>query len=139
LQEQIRTLGKIFIGFGVFGLVMAGLLLWGYGGFSGLLAIDPEAKRNDVTTIPLDRLIALAYLGFSVLMAGPLIAVGRGILQWQHWAYTGGVLTGAACLLLFPIGTGVGIYALWLLLLPEAEPVFLNQPLTRTDGSARPR
>lgn len=137
MQEQIRTVGKIFIGFGIFGLVVSIGLLFGFGGFGGLLAFDPDAKRNDLSTIPLERLGLMVYVVFSLFLSLPLIVVGRGILRWQFWAHTGGILTGAAATLLFPLGTCVGIYALWVMLLPETEPLFLSPPAPNRNGRAR--
>jgi hypothetical protein len=137
LQEQIRAVGKIFIAFGIFGLVVSIGLLIGFGGFGGLLAFDPDAKRNDLSTIPLQRLGLMVYVVFSLVMSLPLILVGRGILRWQLWAHTGGILTGAAATLLFPFGTCVGIYALWVMLLPETEPLFMNPPVPNKNGQAR--
>ena len=137
MQEQIRAVGKIFIAFGVFGLVVSIGLLIGFGGFGGLLAFDPDAKRNDLSTIPLQRLGLMVYVVFSLVMSLPLILVGRGILRWQLWAHTGGILTGAATTLLFPCGTCVGIYVLWVMLLPETEPLFMNPPAPNRNGRAR--
>jgi hypothetical protein len=137
LQEQIRTVGKIFIGFGIFGAVASAGILVAFGGPSGLLAFDVDAKHNDLTTIPLERLIAAAYIAFSLVMAVPLVLVGRGILRWQLWAHTGGILAAAASVLLFPIGTAIGIYALWVMLVPETEPLFLNPPESRRNAPVR--
>ena len=137
MQEQIRTVGKIFIGFGIFGLVVSIGLLIGFGGFGGLLAFDPDAKRNDLSTIPLARLGLMVYLVFSLVMSLPLILVGRGILRWQLWSHAGGILTGAAATLLFPVGTCVGIYALWVMLLPETEPLFIVPPSPNRNGRVR--
>ena len=63
-----------------------------------------------------------------LLLAIPLVLVGRGILRWEPWAHTGGILAGAASILLFPVGTAIGLYALGVMLLPETEPLFLNPP-----------
>lgn len=137
MQEQIRAVGKIFIGFGVFGAVASAGIVAAFGGPSGLLAFDADAKHNDLTTIPLERLIAAAYIAFSLAMSIPLVLVGRGILRWQLWAHTGGILTAAATVLLFPFGTAIGIYALWVMLLPETEPLFVNPPESRKNAPVR--
>lgn len=137
LQEQIRAVGKIFIGFGIFGAVASTGILVAFGGPSGLVAFDAEAKHNDLTTIPIERLIAAAYVAFSLVMAIPLIAVGRGILRWQQWAHTGGILTAAASVLLFPFGTVIGVYALWVMLLPETEPLFMHPPESKKNVPIR--
>jgi hypothetical protein len=128
LQEQIRAVGKLFIGFGVVGAVGSLGVLVAFGGMPGLLAFDANARHNDLTTIPFERLAAAVYVSFSLLLTIPLVSVGRGILRWEPWAHTGGILAGAASILLFPVGTAIGLYALGVMLAPETEPLFLNPP-----------
>ena len=100
------------------------------------MAFDPGAKRNDLSTIPLQRL-GNGLCRFSLLLSLPLILARRGSLRWQLWANTGGILTGAAAALLFPVGTCVGIYALWVMLLPETDPLFIAPPVPNRHGRAR--
>ncbi|MBZ2177359.1 MAG: hypothetical protein ACK58M_12570 [Acidobacteriota bacterium] len=128
LQDQVRAVGRIFVGYGIASAAVSVGVLVAFGGLRGLLAFDAEARNNDLTTIPFERLVAAFYVGFSLLLAGPLVVVGRGILRWQLWAHTGGILAAAATILLFPFGTAVGVHALWVMLLPETEPLFLNPP-----------
>lgn len=137
MQEHIRAVGKIFIGFGVFSALASACVLAGFGGVDGLLAYDPEAKHNDITTIPLERLFAAAYVGFSLLLALPMVLVGRAILRWQAWAHTAAILTASAAILLLPFGSAVGIYGVWVMLQPEAEPLFLNPPANRGNAPVR--
>ncbi|MFN9892970.1 MAG: hypothetical protein ACK58M_07005 [Acidobacteriota bacterium] len=103
-------------------------VLAAFGGMSGLVAFDANARHNDLATIPFERLAAAVYVTVSLLLAIPLVVVGQGILRWQPWAHTGGILTGAAAILLFPVGTAIGIYALVVMLQPETEPLFWNPP-----------
>lgn len=137
MQDHIRAVGKIFIGFGIFGAVASAGILAGFGGIDGLLAFDPEAKHNDITTIPLERLVAAAYVVFSLVLAVPLVLVGRAVLRWRLWAHTAAILTAAAATLLFPLGSAVGIYGLWAMLQPETEPLFLNPPASRENAPVR--
>jgi len=116
LQDQVRAVGRIFVGYGIASAAVSVGVLVAFGGLRGLLAFDAEARNNDLTTIPFERLVAAFYVGFSLLLAGPLVVVGRGILA------------AAATILLFPFGTAVGVHALWVMLLPETEPLFLNPP-----------
>lgn len=137
MQDQVRAVGRIFVGYGIASAAVSVGVLVAFGGMRGLLAFDAEARTNDLTTIPFERLVAAVYVGFSLLLAGPLVVVGRGILRWQSWAHTGGILAGAATILLFPVGTAVGVHALWVMLLPETEPLFLNPPAALRRPEAR--
>src|SRR5258708_38504479 len=94
------------------GVIAVGVLI-AFHGYEGLLMTDdPFYKRKDIGTIPLDRVLAAAYVTYSLVMATPLVLAGRGLLQWKPWARTGAMLTSALNMLLFPIGTAAGIYAI---------------------------
>ncbi len=137
MQDHIRAVGKIFIAFGVLGAVASLAVLAIFGGPAGLLAFDSEAKHNDITTIPVERLLAAVYIAFSLFMTVPLILVGRAILHWQTWAHTAAILTASAAILLFPLGSAVGVYGVWVMFQPETEPLFLNPPETRKNAPVR--
>ena len=99
------------------------------GGLDGVLLIDdPFYKRKDIASIPLHRLLAAIVIVYSLVMAVPIAVAGRGILNWQPWAKTLGMLVSAVNMLLFPIGTGVGVYALWVLTDESTEFLFNNAP-----------
>ena len=113
--------------------VVALLVLVAGGGFSGiLLTNDPFYKRNDIASIPLGRLLAVAYIVFSLVMAAPLAITGRAVMAFQPWAKTVGMLLSAANMLSFPIGTAIGVYALWVLNDEATEFLFEN---SRTTGA----
>jgi hypothetical protein len=105
------------------------IILISAGGLDGvMLTNDPFYKRNDIGSIPLDRLLAAIAIVYSLVMAAPLAIAGRGILRWQPWAKTLGMLLAAVNMLFFPIGTGVGLYALWVLTDESTEFLFDNAP-----------
>jgi hypothetical protein len=54
----------------------------------------------------------------------PAIALGIGLLNLRPWALSIGTIIAILELLNFPIGTALGIYALWVLMSPEADPLF---------------
>lgn len=104
---HVRVVGWLHI-VGAFLLVSTGLFLFLFFAGMGAGAGDPEAFR------------ILGALGFSlivlmILMALPGLAVGYGILKKKPWSRVIGIVVGALDLPLFPIGTVVGIYTLWVL------------------------
>ncbi|MBL8240655.1 MAG: hypothetical protein JNM66_24770 [Bryobacterales bacterium] len=109
--------------------VIAVITLVAFGGLDGImLTNNPFYKRKDLATIPLDRVLAVVAIFYSLLMAAPLAIVGRGILRFQPWAKTLGLFVAALTLLFFPIGTGIGIYTLWVLTDEATEFLFANVP-----------
>ena len=64
-------------------------------------------------------------VGCSVLVfAVPNLVVGMGIRRRDKWARIGGLVLGALALPSFPFGTGLGIYALLVLVDHEVGSVF---------------
>jgi hypothetical protein len=109
--------------------VTALIALVASGGMDGVLMTDdPFYRRKDIGSIPLVRLLFALSIVYSLIMAVPLAVAGRGIMSWQPWAKTLGMLLAAVNMLFFPIGTGVGIYALWVLTDETTEFLFNNSP-----------
>jgi len=99
------------------------------GGYSGMmLTDDPFYKRNDLASIPLPRLLAVVYVTFSILMAGPLAVAGWAILRWKQWGKSLGMVAASVNMLHFPIGTLVGAYTIWVLHDEATEFLFANAP-----------
>lgn len=109
--------------------VIAAVTLLVAGGMDGvLLTDDPFYQRKDIGSIPLDRLLSAVAIVYSLIIAVPLVLTGRGIMGWRPWAKTVGMFLAGINMLFFPIGTGVGIYALWVLTDETTEFLFANTP-----------
>jgi hypothetical protein len=116
--------------FGIGIAVVAILVLIGFGGMDGLLLTNnPFYKRKDLATIPLSRVLAATGVIFSLVLAVPMAVTGRGLLHWKPWAKTLGMFVAALGMLHFPIGTGIGVYALWTLSDEATEFLFENAPV----------
>ncbi len=69
------------------------------------------------------KVIGWIYLVGSALWAFGIL-VGRGLLKRRAWAWVGGLIVSALALLLFPIGTILGVYGLVIFLQRETRPLF---------------
>jgi uncharacterized membrane protein (DUF2068 family) len=63
------------------------------------------------------------------VLAVPGLVTGFGLLRYRPWSRILAIVLGALHLLSFPIGTAVGVYALWALLNPETQRLF-ERPAT---------
>ncbi len=102
---------------GAFLLAATGVFLFFFFAGMGAGAEDPEAFR------------ILGALGFSLvlfmfLIALPGLLAGYGILKRRPWSRVLGIVVGTLDLPLFPIGTVIGVYTLWVLLDREALDYF---------------
>ena len=104
---HIRVVGWLHI-VGAFMLVAAGGFLFLFFAGMGAGADDPEAFR-------ILGAIGFALIVFMILMSVPGLVAGYGILKRRSWARVIGIVVGALDLPLFPIGTVVGAYTLWIL------------------------
>jgi hypothetical protein len=59
-----------------------------------------------------------------LILMVPTIALGVGLLNYRVWARSIGTVIAIIELLNFPLGTVLGVYALWVLMSPETDPLF---------------
>lgn len=102
----VKVLGIVYIVFGAL-WALGGFFLMVGGGF--LLALIPGIGGDVAGPI----VMVLGVLG--LLVGGAMVAVGAGLLQHRAWARIGGIVLGVLALLNFPLGTAIGVGAIWLL------------------------
>jgi len=107
VERHIRILGVIYIAFGALGILAALLLLVGFTS-AGLWS-----ENRETFLISASAVAAVAI--YLVLISTLAIIGGEGLLRRRSWARV--LVIVLACLYLphFPLGTAVGIYALWAL------------------------
>ncbi len=106
-RTHVTLVGWIDIGFsalavfiGLFGL----LFLTGI----GAVAEDPEAAR-------ILAFVGCAGCAFLSVIALPGFFAGYGLLKGRQWGRVLGIIVAVLDLFNIPVGTAVGIYALWVL------------------------
>lgn len=125
MEKHLRIIGLLNAALGVLGLVACVVILILFGGPKGVLLINARVGSAITTT---EGSVTVAIMVYLVLMAGPLIMVGLGLLKCQEWARNLGMILSIVTLVHIPLGTIVGIYSLWVLTSFEVEPLFKNPP-----------
>jgi len=118
MEQHVRTLGIIYVILGILGILLGiGLLVLmvGIGAASG----DKEAAW------------IVSGVGFFVafiiaVLSIPTIIAGIGLQRFRPWARILALILAVLNLFSFPIGTAVGIYALWVLLNERTQPLFVR-------------
>ncbi len=129
METHVRNVGLALLTLGILFAVVSLSVLYAFGGLDGVMMTnDPFYKRKDIGSIPLERLLGVVYLILSLALSGPMVLTGWGILRWSPWAKTVGLLLSAVILLHFPIGSGLGVYSLWVLTDESTEFLFANAP-----------
>jgi len=116
-ELHISVLGWLYIFGNIIYLLIGGVGLIFLTGI-GIVSHDPEAVQV------LSFIGGIGFVFFTVLAVPGLIA-GVGLLKRQSWARILALVLAILGLVNFPIGTAVGIYALWVLLQTEASEHFL--------------
>jgi len=114
-EQHLSTLGAFYAIVGGINLIVAAILVAGAGALAALSG-EAGAVMDTMTSEP--RLM----VAFVALLAGPLYLIGGvGLLKKKSWAW--GLVWILACmsLLSFPIGTLLGVYALWVLTRSEVR------------------
>ena len=119
MDSHIKALGWFNMIFGALSLVLSILILINSGGFSGLSASFNEEIYG---------YIAVASVIFHLALAIPCFICGFFIRKLMDPARTMLILVSALNTLNAPVGTLLGAYGLWVLMMPETDPLFANAP-----------
>ena len=113
MDSHVRIIGLLYILIGGLGALSASIFFAVFGGPSLGAEYSP--------------LLGLASIGVMVVMlvlAFPMMIIGAALLRFRPWARWAGTILSVFSLLHFPLGTATGVYALTVLLSPDADPFF---------------
>ncbi len=118
MKQHVQILAWCFIIYSGILLLLAGFLFFVIGG-AGVMSGDHQAML-------ITGAVATFVSALFVILALPGLIVGFGLMKHQPWARIVGIVLAALHLLSFPIGTALGIYALWVLLNKETQELFVQ-------------
>lgn len=110
MDKHLNLLGILYIVLGVFhifSISVAAIFLFGFNEFSGVVEIG------------FVRVIIAFVFGLIILVSLLGIVGGIGLLKGQGWARGLVLVLGFIILVNIPLGTLLGIYTIWALLLRE--------------------
>jgi len=115
-------------------VAVLGIVFGGLGisiGLMGLVAISGGGLiSGDIMAMRITRIVGPAVALFFFLTSVPEVIAGIGLLKRKSWARILAIVLAILDLINIPIGTAIGIYALWVLLNDETARLF-------ADASAR--
>jgi hypothetical protein len=128
MATHVKVLGVLYIALSVLGLSAALFLGLALGTASGIVGLN--ADPNDAAiALPIIGLAGGALVIFLVVISLPGLIVGVGLLKLQGWARIAAMVLAIIHLINIPIGTVIGIYALWVLFNKDTERLFSGDPL----------
>jgi hypothetical protein len=122
METHVKVLGALQIALGAFGLFGAAVLMVVFGGAAGIVGASGDADA--AAAIPVIGIAGAALVAFLIVLSLPSVLIGIGLLGLRPWARIAGIVISILSLLMFPFGTIVGAYGLWVLFSSETERLF---------------
>jgi voltage-gated potassium channel Kch len=122
MEQHVPILGWVYIISNAFMALLGGFLLFF---LTGIGVISGEAEAVAVLT-----LVGMFVSGVLVVLALPGMIAGYGLLRRKEWGRILAIIIGILNLINFPIGTVIGVYALWVLFQESALTYFEGSPVT---------
>ena len=89
---------------------------------------DPEGTRIFTILTTINTFTAILIGGLVIGLALPALVAGIGVLARKSWGRILGIIVSVFALMSFPIGTLIGIYAIFVLIQDEATNYFASPP-----------
>lgn len=125
MTTHVKVLGVLYIALSALG-VCAALFLGLAFGAGGIAAARGDADA--AAALPFIGVVGSALVIFLLALSIPGIACGIGLLKFRPWARILGIVLAIIHLINIPLGTILGIYALWVLFSKETERLFSGAP-----------
>jgi hypothetical protein len=116
MEQHVQVLGWI--------LIAVHAIFLAIGAFVFALLVSIGAVSGSGDAIAILSLVALGVSALMALLALPGMLAGYGLLHRRPWARVLTIIVGALNIVNFPLGTVLGIYALWILLQQAADDYF---------------
>ena len=122
METHVKVLGALNIAFGAMGTFGALILGFIFGGAATAVGAsgDPEAA----VALPIIGITGVALVAFLVAWSLPGLIIGIGLLRLRPWARIAGIVVALLSLIVFPLGTILGVYGLWVLFSKDTERLF---------------
>jgi hypothetical protein len=121
LQQQVTILGWLYIiGYALFLVI---------GAFVFTLLTSIGAVSGDEQAMVILSLVGTSVGVLLVILAVPGIVAGFGLLAHKNWGRYLAIVVGILGLVNFPVGTLIGLYALWILTQEQATAYFVTPKL----------
>jgi hypothetical protein len=119
VREHVRLLGIFWMAYSALHVVVGVVLIVVSQVVFGRVIHIPNGPPADVSAWLRPFLCFIGCLILAKAVAG--FFAGWGLLQREEWARTVALVVGFVALLNVPIGTGLGIYTLWVLLPAQSD------------------
>ena len=129
MEKHITVLGAMFLGLGVLGVIGMATVVAIFGLGCGVLANLSEQEPDLPGLVVLLPLFFGTFITVIIAITSiPCFVVSYGLIKRRHWAKVAALAVGVLNILVVPLGTIVGIYALWFFLQEGTDQLFGPRP-----------
>jgi len=122
METHVKVLGILNMVSGALGLCGALLMMLIFAIGASAIAVDGDPDAAFVLPVLGVTGMALAMTITAVSLPG--VIIGWGLYRFRPWARVWGIVLAVLSIALFPFGTLLGAYGLWVLLTRRTEPLF---------------
>ncbi len=116
MSGHVKVVAWLHIIFGAMGVLFGLFIVIFFAGI-GLASDDPDAFQ--VLSI-----VGSVFAYIMIVLSIPDVICGIYILRYKEWSRILGIILAVFDLFMFPIGTAIGIYILWVLLHDDSIAIF---------------
>lgn len=127
MSTHVKVLAVLFIALSALGVVAALFLMVAVGGAAGLVGATAEPS-DAALALPIIGLTGTALVVLLLALSLPGLIAAFGLLKFRPWARILAIVLAILQLVNVPLGTILGIYALWVLLNQDTERLFAAGP-----------
>lgn len=127
MTGHVRALAMLQLVYSSIGLLMGVVVFLFFGGIAAIVGVNAPVGDSAVA-IPVLTLIGGLTSSVLILMSLPRLLAGIGLWQFRNWGRVLTFVVSIIGLIDLPVGTGLGIYGLWVLTRPEAAAMFEQMP-----------
>lgn len=127
MTTHVRVLAVLQIVYASLGLLLGvavGLL---FGGIATIVGFSAPIG-DSVVAVPILATIGGVASSIIIMLSLPRLIAGIGLLKYRNWGRILTFVVSILGLIDFPFGTGLGVYALWVLLHRDTVPLFEGVP-----------
>lgn len=127
MTGHVRALAVLQIVYASMGLLLGVAVFLLFGGIATIVGFNASLDESFVA-VPVLTLIGGIASSVLILLSLPRLLAGIGLIKLQNWGRILTFVVSILGLVDFPIGTGLGIYALWVLTHRDTLPLFDSRP-----------
>jgi hypothetical protein len=127
MTTHVKVLGVLYIALSAIGVAAALFLMLAVGTASSIVGLNAD-PGDAAVALPIIGIAGTALVIFLLAVSLPGLIVGIGLLKLAPWARIAGMVLAIIHLINIPVGTLLGIYALWVLFNKDTERLFEGGP-----------